>query len=162
MDIGWTAFFLDGLSIAGYPICLATKIPPDLPGGCEVKRFRDKVRDITRRTRGCSLQQVIDELTDYMRGWWGYFGLIESHNRLRPLDHWVRRRLRALLWKQWKNRRTRVEELRKRGLSRLYALTTGCARKGAWRMSRVKWVVLALPDSYFHSLGLVFHWLEPA
>jgi RNA-directed DNA polymerase len=127
-----------------------------------IKRFREKVRSITRRQRGRSLQQVVDELTKYMRGWWGYFSIAESRNRLRPLDHWVRRRLRALLWKQWKNRRTRVRELLKRGIWRSYALTTGCARKGAWRMSVVKWVVIALPNSYFHSLGLVFPWLDPA
>ncbi len=58
-----------------------------------------------------------------------------------------------------KNRRTRVGELLKRGVSRTYALTTGCARKGPWRMSKVKWVHIALPDAYFTSLGLVFPWI---
>lgn len=123
-----------------------------------VKRLRARVRDITARKRGRSLQQVINELNTYLRGWWGYFGIIESRNRLRPLAHWIRRRLRALLWSQWKNRRTRVQELLKRGVSRRYAVTTGCARKAAWRMSRVKWVLIALPDGCFESLGLVFPW----
>ena len=75
-----------------------------------------------------------------------------------PLAHWVRRRLRALVWKQWKNRRTRVKELRKRRISRHYARTAGCARKGPWRMSKVKWVQIALPDVYFQSFGLAFPW----
>lgn len=127
-----------------------------------VQRFRERVREITGRQRGRSLQQVIGELTVYMRGWWNYYSIIDSRNRLRPLDHWVRRRLRALLWKQWKNRRTRVRELLKRGISERFALTTGSARKGAWRMSRVKWVLIALPDSHFRKLGLVFPWLDPA
>ena len=52
-----------------------------------------------------SLQRVIDELGSYFRGWWGYFGIVESVNRLRPLAHWVRRRLRSLVWKQWKSAR---------------------------------------------------------
>jgi RNA-directed DNA polymerase len=52
-----------------------------------------------------------------------------------------------------------VRELRKRGISLKCALTTGCARKGPWRMSTVKWVVIALPDAYFASLGLFFPWL---
>ncbi|MBW2331679.1 MAG: hypothetical protein JRF30_12395 [Deltaproteobacteria bacterium] len=91
-----------------------------------------------------------------MNGWWNYFGITESFNRLRPLAHWIRRRLRALIWKHWKNRRTRVRELLKRGISRDYALATGCARKGPWRMSIVKWVHIALPDTYFTSLGLLF------
>jgi len=93
-----------------------------------------------------------------MQGWWNYYSLTESFNRLKQLDHWIRRRLRAVMWKQWKNRRTRVGELMKRGISRVYAITTGCARKGPWRMSNVKWVNIALPDDYFKSLGLVFPW----
>lgn len=93
------------------------------------------------------------------KSWWNYFGITESFNRLRPLQHWVRRRLRAVIWKHWKNRRTRVGELLKRGVYRNQALTTGCARKGPWRMSKVKWVQIALPDLHFKSLGLVFPWI---
>jgi len=124
-----------------------------------IKRFKERIREITARRRGRSLSQVIGELKGFMSGWWNYYGLTESFNRLRPLDHWIRRRLRALIWKQWKNRRTRVRELLKRGISRTYALTTGCARKGPWRMSKVKWVQIALPDAYFKSLGLSFPWI---
>jgi RNA-directed DNA polymerase len=124
-----------------------------------IKRFRQRVQEITARRRGRSLAQVIGELKQYMFGWWNYYGLIESFNRLRPLPHWIRRRLRAVIWKHWKNRRTRVRELLKRGVIRSYAVTTGCARKGPWRMSKVKWVNIALPDQYFKSLGLVFPWI---
>ncbi len=124
-----------------------------------IKRFKERVRQITARRRGRSLIQVIGELREFMNGWWNYFGITESFNRLRPLAHWIRRRLRAVIWKHWKNRRTRVGELLKRGVSRDYAVTTGCARKGPWRMSRVKWVHIALPDSYFTSRGLVFPWI---
>jgi len=127
-----------------------------------IKRFKERVRELTRRTRGRSLAQVIRELTEFFRGWWGYYRLTESTNRLRPLSHWIRRRLRCLVWVQWKNRRTRVRELLRRGVSRNYALTTGCARKGPWHMSIVKWVVIALPDLHFETLGLSFPWLSPA
>ena len=72
----------------------------------------------------------------------------------RSLNGWIIRRLRAILWHQWKNRRTRIRELKKRGLSHAVAVRTGCARKGPWRMSRVKWVIIALPNAYFKSLGL--------
>jgi RNA-directed DNA polymerase len=124
-----------------------------------IKRFRERVREITARRRGRSLSQVIGELKQFMNGWWNYYGITESFNRLRPLPHWIRRRLRALVWKHWKNRRTRVRELLKRGITRIFALTTGCARKGPWRMSKVKWVQIALPDAYFISLGLLFPWI---
>ena len=124
-----------------------------------IKRFKERVREITARRRGRSLLQVIGELREFMNGWWNYFGITESFNRLRPLAHWIRRRLRAVVWKHWKNRRTRVGELLKRGVFRDYAVTTGCSRKGPWRMSKVKWVHIALPDSYFTSRGLVFPWI---
>ena len=124
-----------------------------------IKRFRERVREITARRRGRSLKQVIGELKVFMNGWWNYYGITESFNRLRPLDHWIRRRLRALVWKQWKNRRTRVGQLLKRGVVRDVAVTTGCARKGPWRMSKITWVQYALPDAYFKSLGLVFPWI---
>jgi len=123
-----------------------------------IKRFKQRVREITARRRGRSLSQVINELKQFMSGWWNYYGLTESFNRLRPLPHWIRRRLRALVWKHWKNRKTRVGQLLKKGVSRNYAVTTGCARKGPWRMSKVKWVNIALPDKHFKSLGLSFPW----
>ena len=124
-----------------------------------IKRFKERVRKITARRRGRSISQLIRELNTFTRGWWNYYGITESYNRLRPLAHWIRRRLRAVIWKHWKNRRTRVRELLKRGVTRNYAVTTGCARKGPWRMSKVKWVNIALPDAYFSSLYLLFPWI---
>jgi len=70
------------------------------------------------------------------------------------LNYWIMRRLRAIIWKHWKNRRTRIRELEKRGVYHAFAVTTGCFRKGAWRMSRVKWVMIALSNAYFKTLGL--------
>ncbi len=124
-----------------------------------IKRLKERVRKITARRRGRSISQLIRELNTFTRGWWNYYGITESYNRLRPLAHWIRRRLRAVIWKHWKNRRTRVRELLKRGVTRNYAVTTGCARKGPWRMSKVKWVNIALPDAYFSSLCLLFPWI---
>ena len=124
-----------------------------------LQRFKERIRELTRRTIGRSLSRVIEELNQFLRGWWGYFSIIESHSKLAGIENWIRRRLRSLLCKQWKNRRTRVRELHKRGISKQQALTTGCARKGAWRMSQVKWVMIALPNQHFDSLGLVIPWI---
>jgi len=118
------------------------------------KRFRKRVHEITGRSRGRSLWQVIQELNEYTRGWWAYYRHAETRSFARSLNYWIMRRLRALCWKQWKNYRTRIRELKKRGISHDDAVRTGCARKGPWRMSRVKWVVMALPNAYFKSLGL--------
>jgi len=118
------------------------------------RRFRKRVHEITGRSRGRSLWQVIQELNDFTRGWWAYYRHAETRSFVRPLNYWIMRRLRALCWKQWKNYRTRIRELKKRGINHDAAVRAGCARKGPWRMSRVKWVVMALPNAYFKSLGL--------
>jgi RNA-directed DNA polymerase len=79
-------------------------------------RFRSRVRELTRRTRGNSLAQIIKELSVYLIGWRGYFGFCETPSVLRELDQWTRRRLRAIAWKQWRNGPTRYAELRRRGV----------------------------------------------
>ena len=127
-----------------------------------LKRFKDKIRALTSRNCGKSLQRIINELMLYIKGWWGYYSIIESKTALSRIDSWIRRRLRMLLWKQWKNRRTRVKELLARGIARKHAVPTGCARKGYWRMSRTKYVDIALPTEMFHSLGLEFPWISRA
>lgn len=120
-----------------------------------IKRFKQKVRDLTKRKRGRSIHQIIFDLNQFLRGWWNYYCITQSTGMLRSLNGWIMRRLRAILWKQWKNPRTRVRELLKRGIYRNKAVTTGNSRKGAWRMSKVKWVVVALPNRYFsHNLKL--------
>jgi RNA-directed DNA polymerase len=124
-----------------------------------VERMKQKVREITSRSRGRSLAQVIVELNEYLRGWWQYFGITESMYRLSRIDSWIRRRLRSIVWKQWRNRRTRVRNLAKLGIGKDAALKTGCARKGCWRMSQVKWVMIALPNLYFRRRGLIIPWV---
>jgi group II intron maturase len=79
-------------------------------------RLKQRVRETTRRTRGRSLEQIIAELARYLNGWRGYFGFCETPSVLRDLDQWVRRRLRAIAWKQWKRGRTRFAELTRRGI----------------------------------------------
>ena len=124
-----------------------------------LERFKAKIRELTGRQRGRSLQSIIVELNEYLRGWWGYFSQMETPYQLAQMAGWIRRRLRSYIWKQWKNRRTRAGNLMKLGIHRETAVKTGCARKGAWRMSQVKWVMIALPNHYFTSRGLVIPWI---
>jgi hypothetical protein len=79
-----------------------------------LKRFREKVRELTRRTRGVDGKRMVSDLTVYLRGWVGYFGFCETPWELRDLDGWIRRRLRAVAWKQWKRGPTRCRELMRR------------------------------------------------
>jgi RNA-directed DNA polymerase len=121
-----------------------------------IKRFKSRVRELTKRQCGKSIHQVVYDLNLYLRGWWKYYRLTQSTSRFRSLHGWIMRRLRAILWKQWKNPRTKIRELRKRGISHRLAVSVGNARKGAWRMSRVKWVIIALPNAYFRRVLKLF------
>jgi len=127
-----------------------------------VKRMKERVRELTGRSSGRSVKRVVTELTLFLRGWWNYFGVIQSRNRLARLDVWIHRRLRALVWKQWKRARTRITELMARGIPKAFAVPVGASRKGPWRMSQVKWVVFAVPGRYFESLGLIIPWTSTA
>src|ERR1700688_3061383 len=117
-------------------------------------RFKARVRELTRRTRGRSLAQVVKELSVYLRGWRGYFGFCQTPSVLRALDEWTRRRLRAIAWKQWKRGRTRFAELRRRGVGRALAAQTAGSPRGPWRVSNSPALTIALPIAYFGSLGL--------
>ena len=121
-----------------------------------LKRFKDKVRELTSRSRGKSLKQVIEELNQYFLGWWGYFRLAEAKSFLKGLKIWIMRRLRSLVWKQWKNPKTRVTNLKKLGISHNDAMLCGNARKKYWHMSKIKWVAIAMPERFFLNRGLCF------
>src|SRR5271157_3576195 len=117
-------------------------------------RFKEKIREKTRRTRGISLQQMINELVTYLRGWLGYFGDCQTPSVLQRLEAWLRRRLRSVVWKQWKRGRTRFRELRKRGVSKDLAAQTAGSPHGPWRLANSPALGLALPNAYFTQLGL--------
>jgi len=117
--------------------------------GKSLGRFRKRVREITARERGVSLEAIISELNGFLRGWAGYFLPGLNATLAAMLDHWIRRRLRACVWKMWKLPRTRVRNLMERGAARKWAVIVGNTRKGAWRLSKNGTVCAALPDDWF-------------
>jgi len=117
-----------------------------------LRSFKTKTREITRRTRGCTLARIIEELRAYILGWKAYFGITEVLSPLKDLDKWVRRRLRSYVWKQWG--RAGYRELRKRGVGRELAWNTCKSAHGPWRLSQSPALVIALPGRYLRSLGL--------
>jgi len=121
-----------------------------------IARFKAKVRELTRRSRGRSLAQVIKQLSIYLSGWRGYFGFCQTPSVLRALDKWIRRRLRAIAWKQWKYGRARFAELRRRGVGRDLAAQTAGSPHGPWRLANSPALSFALPIAFFRSLGLAF------
>jgi RNA-directed DNA polymerase len=119
-----------------------------------IARFKARVRELTRRTCGKSLGQVVKELSTYLVGWRGYFGFCQTPSVLRELDEWIRRRLRAIAWKQWKRGRTRYTKLRRRGVGRDLAAQTAGSPRGPWRLAASPALHIALPIAAFGSLGL--------
>jgi RNA-directed DNA polymerase len=119
-----------------------------------IARFKAKVRELTRRTHGASLPQIVKELSVYLTGWRGYFGFCQTPSVLRALDERTRRRLRAIAWKQWKNGRNRYSELRRCGVGRDLAASTAGSPHGPWRLSNSPALTIALPNRFFDSIGL--------
>lgn len=119
-----------------------------------VKRFKYRVREITRRSYRRTVEDMIEELGKYLRGWKAYYGFCETKTTLKELDCWIRHRIRCFIWNQWPQYHTRVRELVKRGLSVETARPIAKSSKGSWRISRSKPVAWALPVSYFDNLGL--------
>lgn len=117
-----------------------------------LKAFRAKVREVTSRTRGRTIRQIVAELRRTILGWRAYFRFTEVPSPLRDLDKWIRRRLRSYHWKQWGRRG--YWELRKRGVSRDLAWNTAKSAHGPWRLSQSPALVIALPARYFAALGL--------
>ena len=117
-------------------------------------RFKARVRTLTRRTRGVSLEQMVTELATYLTGWRGYCGYCETPSVLRDLDSWLRRRMRCVVWKQWKRGRRRFAELCRRGVGRDLAAHTAGSPHGPWHVSRSPALSFALPGAFFDSLGL--------
>jgi RNA-directed DNA polymerase len=118
-------------------------------------RFKAKARELTRRTKGANLARIVEDLSRYLTGWRGYFGFCETPSVLRRLDAWIRRRLRAIVWKQWKRGRTRFAELRRRGVKVALAAQTAGSVHGPWRLSNSPALAIALPTAFFNALGLV-------
>ena len=100
-----------------------------------VLRFKEKVRELTRRTRGVSMERMAEELSRYLRGWIGYFGKCQTPSVLQGLEEWTRRRLRSVIWKQWKRGPVRFAELRKRGVGKDLAAKTAGSAHGPWRLA---------------------------
>ena len=115
--------------------------------------MKTRVRQITRRSRGRSLEQIAGQLRSYLLGWKGYFRLAETPGVLRDLDQWIRHRLRAIQLKHWRRGKTIYRELRSRGLSHEAARQVAANSRRWWKNSGKK-IHIALPNTLFDQLGV--------
>ncbi len=117
-------------------------------------RFKRRIREITRRAKSVSVETTIEELAPYMRGWRSYFGFCETPEVLIYLTRWVRLRLRAALWRQWKTPRRRRAALLALGIRPRLARNTAGSGRGPWYLAKAKALSVGLSNAYFRSLGL--------
>ena len=121
-----------------------------------IKEFKRRVRELTGRSIGRNINRIIEDVSVYLRGWYSYYGRCEFRQTFTDLDRWIRRRLRALYWKQWKTPKKRFKELRARGVSYEFAKNTSGSGKGPWAISRCRALSYALPNAHFRATGLFF------
>ena len=119
-----------------------------------LEKMKARVRDITRRSGGRSMDQVVTEMRGYLTGWKAYFRLADTPGVFADLDGWVRRRLIAVQLKQWKRGSTAYRKLRARGLSERSASAAAAHIRCWWRMTRHGAINTAFPAAYFTRLGV--------
>ena len=136
-----------GFSFSAGPQVKRTIAPKSL------ERFKRRIRETTRRAKGVSIKTTMDELASYMRGWRGYYGFCETPEVLIAHTRWVRLRLRAALWRQWKTPRRRRAALIALGVLGELRNTADSGR-GPWNLARSKALSVGLSNAYFKSLGL--------
>ena len=120
-----------------------------------IGRFKDKIREITNRNKGTSMDYRLIKLNDMIIGWVNYFKIANASRKLMELDKWIRRRLRACMWKQWKKVRTRYRNLIKFGIPKPKAYQYANTRKGYWRISNSPILNKIFNNKYFEILGLI-------
>ncbi len=123
--------------------------------GSSLKRLKDKVRDIVVGNASRNLGATINELNPVLRGWSSYFRLTEVKGALQDLDGWIRRKLRCLLWRQWKRPATRNKRLQTRGLDERRAWKSASNGRGPWWNAGASHMNAAYPKRAFDALGLV-------
>jgi RNA-directed DNA polymerase len=144
----WSRTFL------GYSVT-AHRRPRLRIAAASVQRLRQRIRAQMRRGRGRSLAHTIEDLNPLLRGWMGYFQHTQGRRAIETLDEWVRRRLRGLLWRQWKRPATRARKLRHLGLDAVRAWCSAANGRGPWWNAGAQHLSRALPIAYFTQRGLI-------
>jgi len=118
-------------------------------------QFKHRVKELTGRSWGVSMDYRLHELGQYLRGWIGYFGISQWYRPLPELDHWIRRRVRMCYWKQWRWPRTKIRHLLALGVSPKTAIQHGVSSNSYWHMARTPAVQQALSNAWLQAQGLV-------
>lgn len=118
-----------------------------------IQRFKDRVRQITSRKRGRSIEQILHELKVFTTGWLGYYSIADMGTRISSLNEWIRRRIRMYLWKQWKKISARFENLKRLKIPKGKAWEWANSRLGYWRIAHSWILTRSLTNEYLASIG---------
>jgi group II intron reverse transcriptase/maturase len=118
-----------------------------------MKKFKERVKQITSRKRGRAINQVLQELKLYTVGWINYYGIADMKDRIVSLSEWIRRRIRMYIWKQWKKTSARYRNLQRLGIAGNKAWEWANTRKGYWRIANSFILSRSLTNEYLATLG---------
>jgi RNA-directed DNA polymerase len=117
--------------------------------------FRHRIRRLTGRSWGVSMDSRLQQLDQYVRGWMGYFGISDYYRPIPELDSWLRRRIRMCYWKQWRKTRTKVRHLLALGTSKRHAILTALSSKGYWRLAKTLATHTGMTNEWLRRQGLI-------
>lgn len=117
--------------------------------------FKHRLKGLTARSWGVSMEHRLMRLNQYLRGWMGYFGISQYYHPIPDLDGWLRRRLRMCYWKRWRRPRTRIQKLLELGTDKRHAILTGISRKGYWHLSRTLATQTGMTNEWLAQQGLL-------
>ena len=117
--------------------------------------FKHRIKELTGRSWGVSMEHRLHKLGQYVRGWVGYFGISQYYRPVPELDDWIRRRVRMCYWKQWRWARTKIRHLLELGVSLKTAIQHGVSSKSYWHMARTPAAQQALSNAWLKAQGLV-------
>ena len=120
-----------------------------------VSNFKHRLRELTGRSWGVSMEYRLASLRSYIQGWMAYYAIGCKYNDAVEFDHWLRRRIRMCYWKRWKKPKTRIREMIKLGASKHQAILTGLSRKGYWHLAKTLSTNMGLSNRFLQEQGLV-------
>ena len=123
------------------------------PHGKSIKRFKDKIRELTSRKQARSVELILKRVKKYTTGWLGYYSIADMESKIKNLNEWLRRRIRQIYWKQWKKVSARFSNLKRLGIDKYKAWEWANSRKGYWRISSSHILHRSLTNKYLVSVG---------
>ena len=141
------------LKFLGFSLYKTGKKAGIRPHGKSIKRFKDKIRELTSRKQARSVENILKRIKRYTTGWLGYYSIADMESKIRSLNEWLRRRIRKIYWKQWKKIKTRHDNLVRLGINKQKAWEWANSRKGYWRIADSYILHRSLTNEYLASVG---------